>query len=374
MITKFKSINNLAVFQDFNWDTSVRDDGNNVILFKPINIFYGRNYSGKTTLSRIVRALETDNISDKYENPQFEVSIKDVADSTPNNLTAHGKKIRVFNEDFVKDNLRFITNSDESITPFAIIGGNAKIEAEIQELKNDLGSNEEENESGFYLELRKATTIETKAVYAFQTENNSLSQQLATKALDRNTGIKYRSDRFGDQNYTTTKLLSDIETVLETLYQPITDEGVAQKLNLLKENANADIPASARPNLDLTTLNTKAKALVTKSISSSNKIEQLLKDAILNRWVKEGRQIHKDKLLQCSFCGNDISEKRWRELDSHFDEESEKLEEEIDAAISEIDNSILNLDLQLQINKTDFYSKFHPDLDTLISNLEIHTY
>lgn len=100
--------------------TTIRDDGNNVVLFKPINIFYGRNYSGKTTLSRIIRALETGNISDKYENPQFEVCLQDIADTTQNNLTAHGKKIRVFNEDFVKDNLRFIVNSDESITPFAI--------------------------------------------------------------------------------------------------------------------------------------------------------------------------------------------------------------------------------------------------------------
>ena len=31
----------------------VRDDGNNVAEFKKINILYGRNYSGKTTLSRI---------------------------------------------------------------------------------------------------------------------------------------------------------------------------------------------------------------------------------------------------------------------------------------------------------------------------------
>ena len=161
MITKFKSINNLAVFQNFNWDANIRDEGNNVVLFKSINIFYGRNYSGKTTLSRIIRALETGNISDKYENPEFEVSIKDIVDATQNSLTAHGKKIRVFNEDFVKDNLRFIVNSDESITPFAIIGGNATIETEIQTLKNDLGSDTEESESGFYLELKSATATVT---------------------------------------------------------------------------------------------------------------------------------------------------------------------------------------------------------------------
>lgn len=367
MITKLKTINNLAVFQNFNWDANIRDEGNNVVLFKPINIFYGRNYSGKTTLSRVIRALETGYISDKYENPQFEVCINDIADATQNNLTSHGKKIRVFNEDFVKDNLRFIANSEETITPFAIIGGNTTIEAEIQSLTNDLGSNEEESESGFYLELKNATSTANTAFQTFQTENNQLDQQLTAKALDRTSGIKYRSDRFGDQNYTKAKLLSDIEIVLNVSFQPLSDEGVTEKSNLLNERANPDIPAITKPNIDIVTLDTKAKDLITKSISSSNKIEQLLKDAIINRWVKEGRQIHNDKLEQCSFCGNEISEERWHELDSHFDEESTKLETEIDALITEIETLIINVGRQLSINKNAFYSKFHSKLDRLIS-------
>lgn len=366
MITKLKSINNLAVFQNFNWDTNIRDEGNNVVLFKAINILYGRNYSGKTTLSRIIRALEIGNISEKYENPQFEVCIKELADATQNNLNAHGKKIRVFNEDFVKDNLRFIVNSDESITPFAIIGGNATIETEIQKLKDDLGNDEVDLESGFYLELKNAKLIANTAFQTYQTENNQLEQQLTAKALDRTTGIKYRSDRFGDQNYTRAKLNTDIEYVLEDSFQPLTDEEVTIKSNLLNERANPDIRAIAKPDLDINTINTKAKGLVTKSISSSNKIEQLLKDAILNRWVKDGRLLHKDKLEQCSFCGNDISEDRWKELESHFDEESEKLEEDIDLLIAEIETLKHNVDNQLLISKNLFYSKFHLNLDRLI--------
>ena len=252
MITKFKSINNLAVFHNFNWDTNMLDEGNNVVLFKAINIFYGRNYSGKTTLSRIVRALEIGNISDKYENPEFEVNINGIAgSSTQNNLTAHGKKIRVFNEDFVKDNLRFIANSDETITPFAIIGGNTTIEAEIQTLKNDLGSSDDGSESGFYLEFKNATSIANTAFQSYQTENNQLDNQLTTKALDRTTGIKYRSERFGDQNYTKAKLTSDIEIVLDDLFQPLTDNEITQKSNFLNERANPDIPAIAKPNVML---------------------------------------------------------------------------------------------------------------------------
>lgn len=367
MITKFKSINNLAVFQNFSWDINIRDDGNNIVLFKPINILYGRNYSGKTTLSRIIRALETGTLSDKYENPQFEICIKDNNDATQNRLTVHGKKIRVFNEDFVKENLRFITNPDESVAPFAIIGGNATIEAEIQALKDELGNNEAGSETGFYLELKNATTIAEKAHKTYQTEYHSLNQQLSFKATNNPDGIKYKFDRFGDQNYTKPKLETDISCVLEPSFTPLTDEEVLQKLALLNEKVNAGIQAIQKPKIDLITINSKAKQVVTKSISSSDKIEQLVKDSILNRWVKEGRQIHKDKLEKCSFCGNDISDERWQELDSHFDEESEKLEKEIGSLIGEVETLIRNIDQQLQINKSAFYSKFHSDLDRLLT-------
>lgn len=97
-IKKIDSIKNMAVFQDFRWDTSVRNHGNSVAQFKKINILYGRNYSGKTTLSRILRAMETGVLSDKYENPSFSVTFVDGAQATQNTLTTHGKKIRVFNE------------------------------------------------------------------------------------------------------------------------------------------------------------------------------------------------------------------------------------------------------------------------------------
>ena len=73
-IKKIDSIKNMAVFQDFHWTSSVRDEGNNVAEFKKINILYGRNYSGKTTLSRIFRAMETGSISDKYASPEFQLS------------------------------------------------------------------------------------------------------------------------------------------------------------------------------------------------------------------------------------------------------------------------------------------------------------
>ncbi|MCV5804186.1 AAA family ATPase, partial [Escherichia coli] len=76
----------------------------------------------KTTLSRIARALETGYLSDKYGAPSFQLKFADNSDVTLETLSSRNKNIRVFNEDFIKENLRFITNPDDSIEPFAILG------------------------------------------------------------------------------------------------------------------------------------------------------------------------------------------------------------------------------------------------------------
>jgi len=78
--------------------------------FDKLNVIYGRNYSGKTTLSRIVRALETGALPQKYDNPQFEVMFKNGQMINQASISSHNLDVRVFNEDFVRENLRFLLN------------------------------------------------------------------------------------------------------------------------------------------------------------------------------------------------------------------------------------------------------------------------
>ena len=71
MIEKISIIKNLAVFDNFTWDEAVLNTEGRPLRFQKLNILYGRNYSGKTTLSRILRAMETGMISDKYGSPIY---------------------------------------------------------------------------------------------------------------------------------------------------------------------------------------------------------------------------------------------------------------------------------------------------------------
>ena len=98
--------------------------------------------------------------------------------------------------------------------------------------------------------------------------------------------------------------------------------------------------------------------LVTKPISESDKIQALVKDAVLNRWVNEGRTHHRNKHEKCAFCDNEISAERWAELDKHFDEESELLEKSIDALLAKIETENQTVHAALTIDQSVFIPSF----------------
>ncbi|MCD6047075.1 MAG: hypothetical protein K0S08_722 [Gammaproteobacteria bacterium] len=371
MIRKFKKIDNFGIFKAFDWESELCDQSGHARNFQHINIIYGRNYSGKTTLSRIVRSLETGEISDKFERPSFSIELADGTCITQDTITAHNKKMRVFNEDFVRENLRFITNPDDNIEPFAILGDdNNKIEKKIEELETELGSKQVGNETGLYFQKSTANKKYTEAFESHKTAANGLDKKLGDKATDTKIGIKYKSERFGDQNYNIQKLKQDIEIVESSNYHSITDEQKAQYDELISEKALQAIAEFQIPILNFQDLVTQAENLVTKKVSESDKIEELVKSAVLNRWVNEGRPLHKDKRDKCAFCDNSISDSRWRELEKHFDKESEQLKKDIDGLIKKINTEQNLASSALSIEKPIFYSKFDEKLDKLGSTLK----
>ncbi len=374
-IKKISRIKNLAVFKDFEWDNSVKKKDGSVEDFKEINIIYGRNYSGKTTLSRIVRALEMHNISDKYDNPEFEIMFDDGTSINQTQLNDDTYDIRVFNEDFVRDNLAFLrdTNKDGEIKSFAILGeDNARLQSDIDVLKAELGSNEEGNESGLYKELKEKRDSFKTADDNYKAAQNSLEKKLSDKATgNREIAIKYKPELYGDQNYNKTKLENDIQTVSSD-YTPIDDTQKGELQALLNEKTKDTISNISEIKIDIPAITVKVKELVEQKVGDSQKINELVLDAELNRWVNEGRINHKNRKREvCAFCGNPISNERWAELDKHFDEESEKLEKEIVDVLKKLNDYAQKLSIGLGISKDKFYSKFASELCQIENDYDI---
>lgn len=347
----------MGPFDNFDWDESVRDKGNNIVEIKKINILYGRNYSGKTTLSRILRAIEKRESPSKYVPFKFSIQNTNGESISQDDLSESNKTIRVFNKDFVKENLQFIIDDEGEINSFAILGReNDEIKNQIDVLESELGT--EQDNTGLHKSLKLAEEKKASSHHNFKDAKNSLGNKLKTKARQ----IKEGNVKFGDVNYNITKIERDIEEVRKPSYTQINDAEKNDFENLLKEDAKKEIQNISDFDLKFELLSEETKKLTEHEITVSEPIKELVNDSILQEWVKAGREIHKGNRESCGFCGNDLSQDLWEKLDKHFNEESEKLETSIAEFIQEIDLENTRVPHLATIDQQHFYSKFHNDL------------
>lgn len=366
MIKKF-DIKNLGVFKDFEWGKNVVDDNGRIETLQNINILFGRNYSGKTTLSRIFRALELKCGLEKYESGSFKLELSDGNTTDEKSIASFTIPVRVFNEDFVKDNLLFIGNPEEGVAPFAVLGENAQIESEIQELKGLLGSAEEENETGLYLERKNAVKDYQDAEKEIKEEKERLEKKLKVKALDKKSGIKYLSHIFGDQNYNVAKLEDELKNVTQD--NQLADEQIVELKASLKEETK-QIPHISEHSLpSFEDINQRIKAIVEQQIMSSGKIEELVRNAVANKWVEEGCKLHEGKKT-CLFCGGEITNNRWAELERHYDEATRNLKDKAEQAVDWLEKQIQLTKELYKISPEKYYQHFKVEVEDINKDMD----
>ncbi len=357
MIKKITNIN-FGIFSNYNWDNNLGKNNE----FEKINIIYGRNYSGKTTLSRIVRALETKQISDKYKNPNFEIIFDDGTKINQVDYVSSDVLIRVFNEDFIRENLSFPYDNDGNIKAFALLGEeNLQLQSKIDELKLELGDKDTDTKTGLYKELEDKNLKYSEADKNYRSKFNELESNLTQGAKEIGAEIR---------NYNKTNLRNDIKSLLKDNYKPISDDEKEKFNKLLKEEKKELLYKVSTNNSEFQDLINSTKAVVEQKVGNTEKIEMLVKNAQLNRWVKEGKALHQGKKI-CAFCGNVISESRWAELDKHFDEEYEKLETNLNKQLDLVEDKRESIKKVLTIDKNKFYSFFINELDELNKQSEV---
>jgi wobble nucleotide-excising tRNase len=381
-------IQNFGSFKNFIWSTSIRDSGNNITKFKKLNIIYGRNYSGKTTLSRIFRSLQTGNLPDKYESPSFSVSTHS-GTINQNQIPIGDHNIRVYNRDFVDDHLSFLRDREGNITSFAVIGSeNKAIEKEIAEKEKELGNVEDKTGLRYEHAIKNAEFL---AKLSAQNEaEKSLRAKLTNKATQPPTGIKH-NPIYKDPNYNTPKIQADIETIRQQSFVILDDKVRKEKEALLNETALPDIDKKLVLTPTIASLHETAEDLLSKKITPTKPIQELLDDAVLQAWVKDGIPHHRNKREKCGFCGQTLPPDIWKKLDEHFSKESGDLEAALHNQIELLEKERKSVDYIVTIETKDFYtafqssfleakkaiddevSKYGAALDSIISSLQART-
>ncbi|MCS3811015.1 AAA family ATPase [Xanthomonas sp. 4461] len=340
-------------FSGLNWKNSLRDRGNNVQDFKRLNILYGRNYSGKTTLSRIFRALETGRMPSNYVGSTFTVH-GDKGDVTQASIAGHGYDVRVYNRDFVSENLSFLINQaiGGEIKTFAIVGEkNKEIEDEIAAIQTKLGSLEAKAGLRHDLDTKKKERDRTKNNHKGALD--ALESKLRSHANDK---IK-QNRTYGPAVYNIESIKKDIIAVQKAGFTPLTTEEQATKVNLLKQEALPDITDTISISLKIESISKVAEDLLSRSIKPTQAIQELLNETALQAWVKQGIPLHKDKRDTCAFCRQNLPHDIWQVLDAHFSKESSDLESSIDSCLTSITSEIQAIPGFLTLSGDKFYAE-----------------
>lgn len=319
-------------FHGFQWRNSIRDTpGNNVQNFKKLNIIYGRNYSGKTTLSRVFRSLEKGEMPWRYEGASFVVR-GEQGELSHQQLTGHAYDIRVYNRDFVADNLSFLTDQREGdIKTFAIVGSENNVLAKrIAALLTGLGSSAEKR--GLRHDAAQAAEKNIRASKRASDAREALEELLRRQAND----VIKKDRAFGHAGYNIDYIKADISFVKNNKVEVLTEADRSSYVALLKEEALPEIRVTASFRSKLDALFDAAKPLIVTAIVPTKPLQDLLNDAALESWTREGIGHHKGKRDDCAFCRQRLPADIWQTLANHFNQASEKLGTAIDECAENI--------------------------------------
>ncbi|MDN3436369.1 AAA family ATPase [Pseudoalteromonas sp. APC 3356] len=325
-------IKSFGSYSNFVWKDKIKSSKNETEDFKKLNILYGRNYSGKTTLSRIFRSFEIGSLPSKISLPEFKIFTDD-GELTQLDVNKGNLEVRVYNKDFISDNLSFLVDDEGHISPIAIIGDdNTKIEQQIADKRAILGS--VENKDGLYHEYEIKKQSHAKLNSKIVSLATKLEKSLTDKANKKPNGIKHQT-KFAVSTYNINALKADIKTVSGGDYF-LSEDNETRLEQLIQDQKKSQLSLSITAPTSLKSLLISVNLLLTRKIKPSRPIQDLLDDHLLQDWVKQGRKHHEAKRETCGFCGNALPIDLWNKLDAHFDLESEKLEDSLRLKVNEV--------------------------------------
>lgn len=343
MIKRINKIKNFGVFKDFKWDSDTIPD------FNKHNLFYGWNYSGKTTISRLFRCFEMGEKHLDYPNAEFELEdnqnpIKKFSDKDLTTLP----HVRVFNTDFILRNLKWYSQDDEGIEPifFSIGKDNIELQEKLDKLK-----------------VEQTALIDAKSKLDEKKSEleNTLGNDLTNEARDITKTLSL------GRNYEKPQFKQDVDSIKDDFTKHILSDDVYGKyLTTYKSTEQKDdIILSALPSLGFSDLQNKTKEIIERKISAQKIIEELKNNENLNKWVNEGRGLHKGK-NKCSFCGNDLPSDLFQKLDRHFSSEYEQLEKDLQLLLANVENDKTAINGFVLPVKGDFYKEFVSEYEKLL--------
>lgn len=342
-ILKFDKIN-FGSYENFTWDNGLEE-------FKTINIFYGRNYSGKTTLSRIARSFELKKHNEDFLDGNFKIKLEDGSFLTQNDVIKSNLDIRVYNSDFVKENLNYLYDKKGNIKGFKSIGEEQKNIKEIIEKREEILAKRNEKLKNIQI---NQDDISKKQQDKIKTLNENLTNK--AKVIKSSSNLTKQGNDYNKKN-----LEKDLIVIKNDVNIYILNDETQNKLVKIledKEKQNINFTINFNKNNFQNILKHSSEILEKKIIIKENLTSEL------RQWLEEGLEFHKEHSFtqQCKFCNNPLTLERIAWIENNIKDDSgekEQIEKELKDLLDNFESYKLeSKKLLLGIEYENFYSNY----------------
>jgi wobble nucleotide-excising tRNase len=357
MLSQINRIKKLGlVFSDFTW-------GNRTPPFNVVNLIYGWNGCGKTTLTRLFDRLA----SQSGETVEFEVQTADGNKFTQTD--PFPLPIRVFNQDYINKNVRV---SDSKANAISILLGEqstelaAQIESDERELNGDPT---DATKRGKLLEFDG---------YTKKKERKERENETAFTDIARTIGAAIAGSSVSARNYRSPDAKRDFIALRApaVLSEDDLAKSVADlKQEMLPELASVELTpihvngTSADPLVLAAQSISTSKALCTQT-AEAEAIARLSEHPDIAEWVEQGIALHAShKSVNCEYCGNVISGDRLKQLAKHFSDADRILKAKIEDELSSLRLIHQSIDKFSAHDAMRLYQEFRADYATAVEEL-----
>ena len=354
-IDRFTKIHNVGLFRDFTWPGDLEN-------FSQVNLIYGWNGTGKTTLSRLLGRLggtsTTEDINSGTWTDDEKLSIwVDGKEIEASDFPTESYKIKVFNRDFIHDNIL----TKDSTEPIIYVGTRSiAIQQDLSKLQKEINQKRED----LLMHNQKLHEANEK-MENFMTQEAS---KIKNKLFSAGSGIK------AYQHYNRVNYKRSVDKIIKNNSQfdkhSSSNLSSAQLLNEIKQPTKSKVEFFEHIFPDLKIIESKiATILQTKVVNKV--IEKLQNDPSLEDWIKEGLTIYRQSESGlCPWCEQEPTANRIAELNDHYNISFEELLREVDICLREIDSIIENVPDIKSYNNYDLYHELMDEYSDASSELD----
>src|SRR5690606_2859478 len=235
----------------------------------------------------------------------------------------------------------------------------------IKAIEDELG--DDEAKRGLYHEIAEAQRKCDELKRQLDEKTRERDRKLTNKARE----IKNDTQTFDTPTYNIALLRTDIP--LAKAQGVLAAASFEEHKRLLRDEAKPKIGHIEMPLRQFTKLFDLARTLLSRQITLTQPISELVSNHLLEEWVRRGMDLHRGDRHSCGFCGQPLTDELWTKLDAHFNKESEKTRNEIRTLLRELDAFKTKIASLIRCKESDFYAPLQRTFRSILDEWQQET-